>query len=51
MTALLQKIEERDTDGFTAAVADYDSISPLDSWFSNLLLRIKQSIDSEDDMK
>ncbi|KAH9394355.1 hypothetical protein TYRP_004406 [Tyrophagus putrescentiae] len=51
VTALLQKIEERDTDGFTAAVADYDSISPLDSWFSNLLLRIKQSIDSEDDMK
>ncbi|KAI2798513.1 hypothetical protein RDWZM_009765 [Blomia tropicalis] len=51
ITTLISKIEERDLDGFTAAVQDYDSISPLDSWFSNLLLRIKQSIDGDDDMK
>lgn len=49
--ALITKVEGQDLDGFTAAIQDYDSISPLDSWFSNLLLRIKQSIETDSDMK
>jgi len=51
VSTLIGKIEEHDMDGFTAAVQDYDSISPLDSWFSNLLLRVKQGIETDADMK
>lgn len=51
LRTLIQKIEDNDMDGFTATVQDYDSISPLDSWFTNLLLRVKQNIESEPDLK
>lgn len=51
VTTLIGRLEENDIDGFTAAVADYDSISPLDNWYTSLLLRIKQTIDSEPDIK
>jgi len=50
--ALIAKIEAQDVDGFTAAITDYNEISPLDSWFTTILLRIKKSIEGEaDDMK
>lgn len=51
LQTLINKIEENDTEGFTQAIQDYDSISPLDPWFTNLLLRIKQNIESEPDLK
>ncbi|KAH9517552.1 hypothetical protein DERF_008218 [Dermatophagoides farinae] len=51
LQTLINKIEENDAEGFTQAIQDYDSISPLDSWFTNLLLRIKQNIESEPDLK
>lgn len=51
VTTLIQKVEDNDPDGFTAAVADYDAISPLDPWYSNLLLRIKQGFESDVDLK
>ncbi|XP_023237666.1 alpha-soluble NSF attachment protein-like [Centruroides sculpturatus] len=41
---LLGKMEEQDIDGFTDAIKEYDSISRLDQWYTNILLRIKKSI-------
>jgi alpha-soluble NSF attachment protein len=48
---LLDKLEENDVEGFTEAVKDYDSISRLDQWFTNILLRIKRQIEADSDMK
>lgn len=48
---LIAKLEENDMDGFSAAIAEYDSISTLDPWFTSLLLRIKQGMDNDSDMK
>ncbi|KPM09306.1 soluble NSF attachment protein-like protein [Sarcoptes scabiei] len=51
LKTLISKIEENDIDGYTQTIQDYDSISPLDSWFTNLLLRVKQNIETEPDLK
>jgi alpha-soluble NSF attachment protein len=48
---LCSKIEANDVDGFAQVVQDYDSISRFDSWFTTLLLRIKNKINPEDDLK
>lgn len=48
---LSTKIEARDVDGFAQVVQDYDSISRFDDWYTTLLLRIKNSIVPEDDLK
>jgi len=49
---LLQEItkamEEFDIEAFTNAVADFDSVSKLDTWKTTMLLRIKNSIKEED---
>ncbi|GFY74178.1 alpha-soluble NSF attachment protein [Trichonephila inaurata madagascariensis] len=47
---LLEKLEEQDVDGFTDAVKEYDSISRLDSWYTNILLRIKKTISENPDL-
>ncbi|CAL1275692.1 unnamed protein product [Larinioides sclopetarius] len=47
---LLEKVEEQDVDGFTDAVKEYDSISRLDSWYTNILLRIKKTISENPDL-
>lgn len=51
INTLIQKLEENDSDGFTDAVKDYNEISPLDAWYTNLLLRIKQGLESDVDLK
>lgn len=51
LKTLLEKLEESDVDGFSDAVAEYDSISRLDPWFTNILLRIKKSINQEPDLR
>jgi len=48
---LSNKIEAQDVDGFSEVVQDYDSISHFDSWYTTLLLRIKNKITSDDDLK
>lgn len=48
---LCSKIEAADVDGFAEVVQDYDSISRFDSWYTTLLLRIKNQIVQEDDLK
>lgn len=45
------KIEACDVEGFADVVKDYDSISRLDTWYTTLLLRIKNKIVEEDDLK
>lgn len=48
---LSSKIEAHDIDGFAEVVQDYDSISRFDQWYTTLLLRIKNQIAPEDDLK
>ena len=48
---LMQKLEEQDVDAFSEAVQEYDSISRLDPWFTNILLRIKKTISDEADLR
>jgi len=48
--SLCSAVEEQDVEGFTASVADYDSISKLDPWHTSLLLKVKKNIPVEDDL-
>ncbi|XP_003746133.1 alpha-soluble NSF attachment protein [Galendromus occidentalis] len=47
---LIAKLEDQDLDGFTQAVADYDSISRLDQWYTTMLLRVKKTLQGESDL-
>ncbi|UYV82273.1 NAPA, partial [Cordylochernes scorpioides] len=47
---LMEKLEEQDIDGFTEVVKEYDSISRLDSWYTNILLRIKKTMQENPDL-
>lgn len=49
--SLLAAMEEQEVDAFQDAVKDYDSISRLDQWTTTVLLRIKKSINAEDDLR
>lgn len=46
---LLDAHEEQNTDAYTDAVKEYDSISRLDQWLTTMLLRIKKTIQGEED--
>ena len=48
MQAVLAAYKDTDPDAFTAAVAEYDSISPLDSWKTTILVRIKKALKTDD---
>ncbi|OQR74710.1 soluble NSF attachment protein-like [Tropilaelaps mercedesae] len=50
ITTLAAKLEDQDLDGFTAAVADYDAISRLDHWYTDILLRIKKQLQDANDL-
>eukprot|EP00051_Salpingoeca_urceolata_P032398 m.15523 g.15523 ORF g.15523 m.15523 type:complete len:289 (+) comp5042_c0_seq1:319-1185(+) len=41
-------LEEGDVDKYTAHVQEYDAVSPLDPWYTTILLRIKKTIDNDD---
>uniref|UniRef100_A0A3Q2ZU57 NSF attachment protein beta n=1 Tax=Kryptolebias marmoratus TaxID=37003 RepID=A0A3Q2ZU57_KRYMA len=45
---LLEAHEEQNSDAFTEAVKEFDSISRLDQWHTTLLLRIKKTIQGEE---
>jgi len=45
---ILDAAEKYDVDAFTQAVVEYDSISKLDQWKTSILLKIKNSIKSEE---
>uniref|UniRef100_A0A669DG72 N-ethylmaleimide-sensitive factor attachment protein, beta b n=1 Tax=Oreochromis niloticus TaxID=8128 RepID=A0A669DG72_ORENI len=45
---LLEAHEEQNSDAFTEAVKEFDSISRLDQWHTTLLLRIKKTIQGDE---
>ncbi|XP_039454703.1 N-ethylmaleimide-sensitive factor attachment protein, beta b isoform X2 [Oreochromis aureus] len=45
---LLEAYEEQNSDAFTEAVKEFDSISRLDQWHTTLLLRIKKTIQGDE---
>uniref|UniRef100_A0A8C5HZV9 Beta-soluble NSF attachment protein-like n=1 Tax=Gouania willdenowi TaxID=441366 RepID=A0A8C5HZV9_GOUWI len=45
---LLEAHEEQNSEAFTEAVKEFDSISRLDQWHTTLLLRIKKTIQGEE---
>lgn len=47
---LIDKLKEEDVDGFTDAVREFDSISHLDQWYTNMLLRVKKSLQESPDL-
>ncbi|KAF7239813.1 Beta-soluble NSF attachment protein [Varanus komodoensis] len=46
---LLEAHEEQNCEAYTEAVKEFDSISRLDQWLTTMLLRIKKSIQGEND--
>ena len=51
VNALLEAISSGDLDQYTAVVGDYDQVTPLDNWKTNILLKIKKSLDEEPDLR
>eukprot|EP01091_Cochliopodium_minus_P017185 TRINITY_DN6664_c0_g2_i1.p1 TRINITY_DN6664_c0_g2~~TRINITY_DN6664_c0_g2_i1.p1 ORF type:complete len:302 (-),score=95.25 TRINITY_DN6664_c0_g2_i1:118-972(-) len=47
---IMDAYEKYDVDAFTNAVREYDSISKLDSWKTNLLLKIKTNMNQEEEL-
>jgi len=45
---LAAAVEEEDVQAFTDAVAEYDRVSPLDKWRTNVLLMMKRHLKHED---
>lgn len=50
LEALAEARAQGDTEVFTAACTEYDSLSRLDPWKTTLLLRAKKSMDAEPDL-
>lgn len=49
--ALIQKLEDQDVDGFTDTVKEYDALSHLEQWYTNILLRIKKTLQKTPDLR
>jgi len=47
LDAILQSWKQGDAEGFTNEVAQYDSLTKLDNWKTNVLLKIKRGIQTE----
>lgn len=47
---VMDAYEKYDVEAFTEAIREYDSITKLDSWKTNLLLRIKNNINTEEEL-
>lgn len=41
---LIEHIEEQNVEGFSEAIKDYDTISRLDPWYTNMLLKVKKGM-------
>lgn len=49
MKKLLDAHEEQNIDSYTEAVKEYDAISRLDQWLTTMLLRIKKTIQGDEE--
>ncbi|KAF8168149.1 vesicular-fusion protein SEC17 [Crassisporium funariophilum] len=47
INALLEAVEGGDPEAFTGAVVEYDQVTKLDNWKTNILLKVKRSIQDE----
>jgi len=45
--ALVDAVEAGDSESFTGAVVEFDQVTKLDNWKTNILLKIKRSIQDE----
>jgi alpha-soluble NSF attachment protein len=45
--ALVDAVEAGDSEAFTGAVVEFDQVTKLDNWKTNILLKIKRSIQDE----
>ena len=45
--ALIEAVEAGDTEAYTGAVVEFDQVTKLDNWKTNILLKIKRSIGDE----
>lgn len=44
---LLEAHEEQNSEAFTEAIKEFDSVSRLDQWLTTMLLRIKKTIQGD----
>lgn len=44
---LIEAVEAGDPEAFTGAVVEFDQVTKLDNWKTNILLKIKRSIQDE----
>ena len=49
LTDLIGAVEERDQEGFSDKLFQFDSLSKLDKWKTTLLLRVKNKIESQEE--
>lgn len=47
VSALIEAVEAGDSEAFTSAVVEFDSVTKLDNWKTNILLKIKRTIQEE----
>ena len=47
---LQEAIDESNKESYTELVQEFDNISPLDKWFTSILLKIKRGLDEEPDL-
>ncbi|EGD73083.1 hypothetical protein PTSG_04797 [Salpingoeca rosetta] len=47
---LLDAVDENDVEKFTEAVREFDSIQKLDAWGTTMLLKVKKTLEDEDDV-
>lgn len=47
INALVDALEAGDPEAFTGAVVEFDQVTKLDNWKTNILLKIKRSINSD----
>lgn len=47
---LIDAVEAGDQEAYTAAVYEFDQVTKLDNWKTNILLKIKKSIAEADDV-
>lgn len=45
INALTEAVEAVDAEAFTGAVVEFDSVTKLDNWKTNILLKIKRNLE------
>ena len=47
VNVLIEAVEGGDPEAFTGAVVEFDQVTKLDNWKTNMLLKVKRSIQEE----